>query len=47
MGLFTEIMCKNSIYGKPLNNRFIYIAACNPYRVVDENSNIELFLVFY
>ena len=38
MGLFTEIMCKNSIYGKPLNNRFIYIAACNPYRVVDENS---------
>ena len=33
MGLLTEIMCKNSIYGKPLDPRFTYIAACNPYRV--------------
>ena len=47
MGLFTEIMCKNSIYGKPLNNRFIYIAACNPYRVADENSKSNILNVLY
>ena len=47
MGLFTEIMCKNSIYGKPLNNRFIYIAACNPYRVVDKNSKTYILNVLY
>ena len=33
MGLFIEIMCKNSIYGKPLDDRFVFVAACNPYRV--------------
>ena len=33
MGLLTEIMCKNTIYGKPLDNRYVFIAACNPYRV--------------
>ena len=38
MGLFSEIFCKNTIYGKHLDKRFIYIAACNPYRVSDKNN---------
>ena len=33
MGLLTEIMCKNTMNGVPLDNRYIFIAACNPYRV--------------
>ena len=33
MGLLTEIMCKKSIYGRPLDKRYAFIAACNPYRV--------------
>ena len=33
MGLITEIMCKNTLYGKPLDDRYVFIAACNPYRV--------------
>ena len=37
MGLFCEIFCKNTIYGKPLDKRYIYIAACNPYRASKEN----------
>ena len=39
MGLLTEIMCKNSIYGEPLDERFIFIAACNPYRISDKQNN--------
>jgi hypothetical protein len=33
MGLLAEIMSKNSIYGKKLDKRYVYIAACNPYRI--------------
>ena len=33
MGLLTEIMCKYSINGRPLDSRYVFIAACNPYRV--------------
>ena len=40
MGLFIEIMCKNSIHGKPLSDRFIYIAACNPYRVSQKENKL-------
>ena len=38
MGLITEIMCKNTIYGKPLDDRYVFIAACNPYRVSKERN---------
>ena len=38
MGLFIEIFCKNSIYGKQLDKRYTYIAACNPYRVTDKKN---------
>mgnify|MGYP002623021467 CR=1 FL=1 len=40
MGLLTEIICKNSIYGKPLDKRYRFIAACNPYRVIEKENNI-------
>ena len=43
MGLLTEIMCKYSINGRPLDSRYVFIAACNPYRV----SKKENFLLFY
>ena len=45
MGLLTEIICKNTMYGKPLDNRYIFIAACNPYRVIN-NENI-IFDILY
>ena len=38
MGLLTEIMCNNSIYGQPLDKRYIFIAACNPYRVFEKQN---------
>ena len=33
MGLLSEILCKNSYRGNPIKDRFIFIAACNPYRL--------------
>ena len=39
MGLITEIFCKNSIYGEPLDERYIFIGACNPYRVSEKKNN--------
>ena len=47
MGLFTEIMCKNTMRGEPLDSRYVYIAACNPYRVSDENSKSNILNVLY
>ena len=38
MGLLTEILCKNSIYGKPLDKRFIFMASCNPYRISEKKN---------
>ena len=40
MGLLIEIFCKNSIYGKELDNRFIYIGACNPYRISKKENKV-------
>ena len=40
MGLLTEIFCKNSIYGKPLDDRYVYIGACNPYRVSGKENKV-------
>ena len=40
MGLLTEIICNNSIYGEPLDKRYIFIAACNPYRVIEKENKI-------
>ena len=40
MGLLTEIICNNSIYGEPLDKRYVFIAACNPYRVIERENTI-------
>ena len=40
MGLLIEIICKNSIYGKPLDERYVYITACNPYRVIEKENKV-------
>ena len=42
MGLFIEIFCKNSIYGKPLDKRYVFIAACNPYRAGKSNTLLNV-----
>ena len=39
MGLFKEIFSKHSIYGRPLDKRYSFIAACNPYRISDKVNN--------
>jgi len=41
MGLICEMMTKHSCQGKPLPNNIVFIAACNPYRMVvkDEGPN--------
>ena len=41
MGLFSEILCHNSIKGKKISERFVFIAACNPYRLLSKESQIE------
>ena len=44
MGLLTEIFCKNTIYGKALDDRYVYFAACNPYRISKKENIISNFL---
>ena len=41
MGLICEMMTKHSCQGKPLPKNIVFIAACNPYRMVvkDEEPN--------
>ena len=34
MGLLSEILCQNSYRGTPINERFVFLAACNPYRLL-------------
>ena len=41
MGLLSEILCHNSIRGKKISERFVFIAACNPYRLLSKESQIE------
>ena len=41
MGLISEIMCKRTIFGKKICDNVIFIAACNPYRRVDKDKEIE------
>ena len=43
LGLLTEILVKNSIYGKPLDKRIIFVASCNPYRLLSEKNSTNIF----
>ena len=45
MRLFVEIFTKNTIYGQKLDERYTYIAACNPYRI--SNKKNIMFDVLY
>ena len=33
LGLITEIMCNHTYLGKKINDNFVFLGACNPYRV--------------
>ena len=34
LGLITEIMCNHTYLGKKINKNFIFLGACNPYRIL-------------
>ena len=37
LGLLTEIMCNHTCLGKKINENFIFLGACNPYRLLTKN----------
>ena len=41
MGLLSEILCEHSIRGKKIEERYAFIAACNPYRLMSKENKIE------
>ena len=41
MGLLSEILCDNTMRGNKINERFVFIAACNPYRLLSKENPIE------
>ena len=46
LGLITEIMCNHTYLGKKIEERFVFLGACNPYRIMD-NKMKESGLVYY
>ena len=46
LGLITEIMCNHTYLGKKINENFIFIGACNPYRLLTKKMR-ESGLVYY
>jgi hypothetical protein len=46
LGLITEIMCNHTYLGKKINDNFIFIGACNPYRLLTKKMR-ESGLVYY
>ena len=46
LGLITEIMCHHTYLGKKINDNFIFIGACNPYRLLTKKMR-ESGLVYY
>jgi hypothetical protein len=32
LGLISDIMCHHSLFGRPLSNNLVFLAACNPYK---------------
>ena len=42
MGLLSEIFCNHTYRGKTIPDRYIFIGACNPYRILsDKSKNLE------
>ena len=46
LGLITEIMCNHTYLGKKINDNFIFIGACNPYRLLTKKMR-ESGLIYY
>ena len=46
LGLISEIMCNHTYLGKKINNNFVFIGACNPYRLLTKKMR-ESGLVYY
>ena len=46
LGLISEIMCNHTYLGKKINENFIFIGACNPYRLLTKKMR-ESGLVYY
>ena len=45
MGLLSEILCKKTYYGKKIPEKFVFLAACNPYRAIGELNKIDYTLI--
>ena len=41
MGLLSEILCQHTIRGESLDERLVFIAACNPYRLLSKANKVE------
>ena len=46
LGLITEIMCNHTYLGKKINENFVFLGACNPYRLLTKKMR-ESGLVYY
>ena len=46
LGLITEIMCNHTYLGKKINDNFVFLGACNPYRILRKKMR-ESGLVYY
>ena len=46
LGLITEIMCNHTYLGKKIDERFVFLGACNPYRIMEKKMR-ESGLVYY
>jgi len=46
LGLITEIMCNHTYLGKKINDNFVFLGACNPYRILTKRMR-ESGLVYY
>ena len=44
LGLLSEILCNHSCRGKPINEQFIFLAACNPYRCLLKERKMDAIL---
>ena len=45
MGLIKEMMCNRTIQGKKINDDVVFIAACNPYRIISNNNQKKIGLI--
>ena len=46
LGLITEIMCNHTYLGKTINENFVFLGACNPYRIITKKMKASG-LVYY